>query len=52
MGRYLTRPEVTEAADDSDIAPVGTPLVDGLPRWVVDELFEAAGRMGTSGGTG
>lgn len=43
---YLSGAEVTEAADDSDIVPVGTPLVDGLPLWVVDELFEAAGAWG------
>jgi len=43
---YLTGPEATEAADDSDIVPVGTPLADGLPLWVVDELFEAAGAWG------
>ncbi len=43
---YLTGPEVTEAADDSDIVPVGTPLVDGLPLWAVDELSEAAGAWG------
>ncbi|QNN51299.1 hypothetical protein [Nocardioides mesophilus] len=43
---YLTEPEVTEAAADSDIVPVATPLVDGLPLWAVDELFEAAGAWG------
>lgn len=40
---YLTYPEATETTDDSDIVPVGTPLSDGLPMWVVDELFEVTG---------
>jgi hypothetical protein len=43
---HLTEPEDTGAADDSDIVPVATPLVDGLPLWVVDELFEVAGAWG------
>lgn len=43
---YLTEPEVTEAAANSNIVPVATPGVDGLPLWVVDELFEAAGAWG------
>ena len=43
---HLTEAEVTVAADDSDIVPVGTPLVDGLPLWVVDELFEGSGAWG------
>jgi hypothetical protein len=43
---YLTGQEATEATDDSEIVPVGTPLLGGLPLWVVDELFEAAGAWG------
>lgn len=43
---FLTRPETADSPGDSEIVPVGPPLVDGLPLWAVDELNEAAGAWG------
>lgn len=43
---YLTGPEITDQPRNSQIVPVATPLVDGLPLWVVDELDEVAGAWG------
>jgi hypothetical protein len=42
---FLTDPEAIDP-DGSEIVPVATPLVDGLPLWAADELAEAAGAWG------
>ena len=39
----LGGPEAAEEPLDTEIVPVATRLVDGLPPWAVDELFEAVG---------
>lgn len=43
---FLADPEDADASGDSEIVPVGSSLVDGLPVWAVDELLEAAGAWG------
>ncbi|MQW75305.1 hypothetical protein GHK92_05410 [Nocardioides sp. dk4132] len=40
---YLTGPEAAESTGDGDIVPVGTPLSEGIPVWVADELLEVTG---------
>jgi hypothetical protein len=42
---YLNSPYLTDP-DWTDVVPAATPTVDGLPLWVVDELFEVAGSQG------
>ena len=43
---HLTEPDAAEEPAGTDIVPVGTRLVDGLPLWAVDELSEAVGAWG------
>ena len=43
---HLTEPEVAEEPEGTEIVPVATRLVDGLPLWAVDELSEAVGAWG------
>ena len=40
---YLTDPEPDETTTDGDVVPAATPLTDGLPLWVTDELVEIVG---------
>ena len=43
---HLTEPEAAEEPEGTEIVPVATRLVDGLPLWAVDELSEAVGAWG------
>ena len=42
---HLTEPAAAWDPD-SDVVPVGTPMIGGLPLWAVDELDEARGSGG------